>query len=314
MNDLFKSQDSRFALKTAGLVTLVPLLMVALVIYSVWLLLAMNFSYFLSNGIPLNEENIDVFTDYLMQTQIEYLPYAGLFFVCVFFIGLFLSYIILRPFNELKEMCSELINSKDEKIRIVGLERSKLLIKLGNFLCKYYHAKKNGTPISIPDDLRTVARPTMDLIFYFQFFCLIFILMTVALISIYVFADQLHASIVQTAIQVLKSPKGMSTFLSSQRPIFDMLTIVPGILGCILYVAIARIIIRRVEGATFGYVRDICEVANGNTLKRLSPRQEDPGRRAAAAINEVLDNLHPRPVPKVETEEDEAIKLANCPI
>jgi len=308
MNGLFKSQDSKFAIRTAFIVTLVPLIMLGIVIYSVWLLLSLNFSYFLANGIPLDEQSIDIFMDYLLKTQVDYFPYVGIFFIAVFFIGLFLSYIILRPFNELTLMCQELLQSKDEKIRIVGLEKQKLLIKLGNFLCKYYDSTKSGMPVSIPEELRIIKKPMMDYVFYFQFFCIIFILMTVASVSLYLFADHLHESIIQTAIEVLKAPKGLSTFLSSQKPLFDLIVIVPSIVGAVLYLIMSRLIIGRVQGVTFGYVRDVCEVVNGNVMRRLAPRQEDPGRQAAVAVNEVLDILYPRR--KIVVHEDpEAIAL-----
>lgn len=294
MNGLFKSQDSKFAIRTAVMVMVVPVIMLGIVFYSFWLLISFNFSYFLANGIPLDEESRDVFVDYLLTSQIDYLPYLGLFFIGVFFLGLFLSYVILRPFNELSLMCQELIASKDQKIRIVGLEKRKHLIKLGNFLCKYYDSFKSGMPCPVPEELSGTKKPAMDYVFYFQFFCIIFILMTVGTISLYFFATQLHESIVQTAIEVLKAPKGLSKFLISQKHIYEMIVVVPSILGTTLYLIFARLIIARVQGVTFGYIRDVSEVVNGNVLRRLSPRQEDPGRQAAMAVNEVLDILHPR--------------------
>ena len=51
-------------------------------------------------------------------------------------------------------------------------------------------------------------------------------------------------------------------------------------------------------------MRDICEVASGNTARRLTPREEDPGRQAAQAVNEVLDMYHPRVPAKVEAHAD----------
>jgi hypothetical protein len=296
MKDLFSSYDSRFSIRTAFLVTSVPALMLLIVMYSVWLLLSLNFSYFISNGIPLDDREIDIFMDYLMQTQIDYIPFVGLFFISVFFIGLFLSHIILRPFNELTKMCEEIIEAKDDRIKIVGMERSKLLIKLGNFISAYFHAKKNGRNVSIPDDLISVQRPVMDYVFHFQFFCLIFILMSIAIGSLYVFADQLHASIIQVAIDVLKAPKGMSKFLGSQKDAFELIVIIPSCVGVILYIFLAQFIISKIQGVTYGYVRDICEVARGNTQRRLSPRKDDPGLQSAVKLNEVLDLLHPRQV------------------
>ncbi len=56
-----------------------------------------------------------------------------------------------------------------------------------------------------------------------------------------------------------------------------------------------RIVISKIQGVTYAYVRDICDVAQGNVTRRLSPRQDDPGRQAAVAVNDVLDMHHPRP-------------------
>jgi hypothetical protein len=174
------------------------------------------------------------------------------------------------------------------------MEKQKLIIKLGNFLCKYYESTKNKQTLSVPEELNVIKRPVMDHVFYFQFFCIILILMTIAVCSLYLFADHLHASIVQTALEVLKGPKGLATFITSQKPLFDLIVIAPSIVGAFLYLFFARVIIKKVEGVTFGYVRDVCEVVNGNVMRRLSPRQQDPGRQAAMAVNGVLDELHPQ--------------------
>ena len=296
MKGLFSSQDSKFSLKTAFLVTSVPILMIGIVIYSVWLMLVMNFSYFRANGFPLDGQNLQDFTNYLLQSQIEHIPYVALFIIGVFFVGLFLAYITLRPFNQLIEMCQVLKESKGERIRIVGLERKKLLVKLGNFLCQYAEAKRNRTTVSIPEDIDKLKGPAIDGVFYFQFFCIIFILMGVTVSSIYFFTSQLQESIIQSAMTMLKAPKGMATFLGSQEIVFDIIVFIPSLISFVAYLLISRVIIARVQGVTYAYVRDVCEVVRGNSQRRLTPRQDDPGKDAASAVNEILDILHPRPV------------------
>ncbi len=304
MKGLFTSQDSKFALRTAFLVTLVPLVMILIIFYSVWLMLSMNFSYFRANGFPLGEQSMQDFINYLLQSQIDYVPYVGLFLIGVFFIGLFLSHIILRPFHQLVEICHELKSARGEKIRIVGLGKQKLLIKLGNFLSKYAESRRNETTIQIPNELQKIQAPVMDWVFYFQFFCLIFILMAITVTSIYVFTNQLQESIIQAALTMLKAPKGMATFLESQKNVFELVVLVPSVVSFVFYCVIARMIISRVQGVTYGYVRDVCDVVRGNTSRRLTPRQEDPGRAAAVAVNELLDLYHPRRTQKeVETPE-----------
>ena len=240
--------------------------------------------------------------NYLLESQIDFIPYVGLFFITVFFIGLFLAYLILRPFYQLTEMCREIKSAKGERIKIVGLEKQKLLIKFGMFLCQYSEAQKNKKTIEIPNELK-VDRPTMDFVFYFQFFCIMSILTSITVGSIYIFTHQLHGSIIQAAYMVLKAPKGMSLFISSQERVFDLIILVPSLISVALYAFIAKLMISRVQGVTYAYVRDICEIANGNTSRRLTPREEDPGRMAAEAVNEVLDMYHSRKKPNTESQD-----------
>ena len=304
MNGLFQSQDTKFTIKTALLITCVPVLMMGLIVYSVWLLLSMNHSYFLANGFPLDSLTLGDFMDYLLESQLDYLPYLGLFFISVFFIGIFLAYLILRPFYQLMEMCLEIKNARGEKIKIIGLGNQKLLIKIGNFLCQYSDAQKDKKMVEIPAELKKVDGPAMDFVFYFQFFCILSILTAITVTSIYVFTHQLHESIIKAAFTILKAPKGMSLFLSSQERVFELIVIVPSLISVVLYGFIARIIISRIQGVTYAYVRDICEVASGNSNRRLTPREEDPGRQAAQAVNEVLDMYHGLPRGKIDPKAD----------
>jgi hypothetical protein len=309
MKGLFTTQDSKFTIKTALLVTSVPVLMIAMVVYSIWLLLSMNYSYFRASGFPLDNNSLNDFINYVVQSQIEYLPLVGLFIVAVFFIGMFLSYIILRPFAQLSEMCEEIKNAKGEKIKIIGLSKKKVLIKIGDFLCKYAEACKNNTKIEIPDEIQKIKGPVMDVVYYFQFFCIILILNLVTIGSIYIFTEQLQNAIVETAVSTLNAPKGMSVFLSSQNEVFDLIILVPSVVSCLIYIFLSRLIINKVQGVTYAYVRDICDVARGNTKRRLMPRMDDPGRETAMAVNATLDMLHPRRHDRVESAHSQEVEV-----
>ena len=296
MKGLFTSQDSKFSLRTAFLILVVPLLMLGMVFYSLWLLLTMNHSYFISNGFPLSDQSKQDFLDYLLQSQLDYFPYVGLFFIGVFFIGLFIAYVILRPFNQLSEMCHEIKEAHGKRIKIVGLDKQKLLVKLGHFLCEYSDSRRQNRNLQVPEELSRVKAPMMDLVFYFQFICIMLILSAITVTSIYIFTHQLHEDIVQTAVTMLKVPKGATLFMTSQSEVIDLIVLVPSIVSCVLYAMIARATISRIEGVTYAYVRDVCDVVNGNTRRRIKPRQDDPGQDTALAVNEILDLLHPLPV------------------
>ena len=293
MSDLFKSSDSRYTLKTAFMITLVPVLMLAFIIYSLWIMLILNISYFASNGIPLDAQYRDAFFSYLLRNQVDYLPYLGLFFVTVFFVGIFIAYLVLRSFNQLAEASDHLLLNDEKNISISGLSNQKLLIKLSLFIKEYCDSQKSGKKVSIPKYIEDIKGPALDWVFYFQFFCLIGILMAVTVVGINMFTTQLNESIIQSAVSMLKTKKGMQTFFSSQQEILDFILLVPTILSCLIYILIGKAIISRIEGVTFAYVRDIRDLARGNKGIRLKPRSDDPGQQAALAINKLLDQLHP---------------------
>ena len=290
MKNIFQSEDSRFALKTALLVTMVPAVMFAIALYSTWFLISINYSYFLANGIPLDKDSLNVFFDYLLKAQAEQIPFVGLFFIGVFFIGLFLSYIVLRPFNQLAENCHRLQNGRSGK-STSGLENRILMIKLTRFLEDYYEANRKKVPIAVPDNLQDLKKPPFDFVFYVQFFSIISILMGLVAGGTYYFTDQLHESMVETGISVLKSPKGFTTFLESQKHVYDLIMIVPITVGSLLYILVGKMIISNIEGTTFGYVRDIIDVANGNHERRIRSRQSDPGKQAQDAVNQLFDHM-----------------------
>ncbi len=288
---LFKSQDSKYTLQTAALVTAVPLAMLSLIVYSVWLLVVVNHSYFISNGFPLADESKEEFMLFLLSSQLDYLPYVGLFFILVFFIGLFIAYIVLRPFNQVVEMCE---NSPEQSLRSYGLNNKKAMVKLGRFICEYRLAQQKNTTITLPVEIEKAKGPMLDMIFYFQFFLLIGTLITFTVTSIYFFTLQLHESIVSAAVSTLKASQGMRIFLASQSDVLEVTLIIVAVFTIILYLVISRLIISKIEGVTYGYLRDVRDVVNGQYSKRLHPRSEDPGIQASVAINKLLDQIHPR--------------------
>lgn len=295
---LFTSKDSRHSLKTAFLITIVPVLMLLMAIYSIWMIMVMNHSFFVANGFPLGDESLSDFFDYVLQSQIEYIPFLGFFIIIVFFVGILVSHIILRPFHQLTKMCQDLKEGHEIKTKISGLEKQKLLIKLGYFLSDIAKAKTHHKSIEVPDDLRKVKGPIMDKVFYFQFLCVMFIISVITITSLYIFTYQLFDSVVVSGISILKSSssaagiKGMSYFFDSQKSLIDYIIIIPSVISIILYLIIARLLITNIQGVTYAYVRDICDAASGQSSKRIRPREDDPGKEAADAVNLVLDQIN----------------------
>lgn len=290
-NQLFKSYDSKYFLYTAFKLTAVSVAMLALLSYSLWFYLELNYSFFLSQGYFSDPEMKEVFIDKLFAEQLDFFAYVGVYLVGVFFTGMLLAHFVLRPFSKVAKLYETISKGEPANFNFDPMTSSKLVVKSSRLLLDFlkHNQIENAPPFVIPQAIKNITKPKTDYVFYFQYACLMFIMSSITILACYFFAHQIHSSIIDSATQLLKSNKAVSTFLGSQTDSIDMIVWVSGILSVGMYAAIARGIIRDIEGVSFGYLRDIKDVASGATSKRLHPRVNDPGKEAAAMINKVLD-------------------------
>jgi len=294
-------------IKSALLITFVPMLMLTIIFYSLWILMALNYSYYKSQGLIIVEPSQETFLLYVFKSQIDYLPYIGLFFIGVFFLGMTMAYLVLRPFNQLQSMCRDMTNHEIKHNNLEGLNSQKLIIRLGYFLSDFVSAKRAGKRVVLPDFLEQVKGPTMDWVFYFQFLCFMIIFTVITVTSINYFTYLLYEDLTQVALSFFnKVPKGVDTFLTTQSEIIDLIILVPSLICCIAYALIARFLIMNVEGITYAFIRDVRDIVNGNIAKRIRPRTYDPGINAAESLNELFDQLYPQ-TKKLENEIKDSI-------
>lgn len=290
---LFQSQDSKYFLKTSIKVMAVPIICTLLVVYSLWMYIEMNYSFFIANGYAHNFEMKDVFVDYLMISIVDYLPWVAIFYVMVFFMGIFLSHLILRPFDQAAKICQQVVDGKIPDTRLDPMSARKLInrsvIMLVEHIANLNHNR--NTSKSIPEDLKQISKPQTDGIFYIQYGAFVLILALITSIACYFFIHHMHEAIIDSAMKLLKSNATVRTFLTSQGDLMEQIVWTGTSISAFLYFALAKGIISDIEGVSYGYLRDIRDIVSGNTAKRLRPRFSDPGKNAANQINDVLD-LH----------------------
>jgi hypothetical protein len=293
--NLFKSTDSRYMLKTALLITMVPAIMIVVIAYSSWLLLVVNHSYFVAHGLALDEESREVFLNYLLISSTDDLWIVWMVLIGYFLMGLLLGHMVLRPFKQVALACEAAIKGEKKTINMSGLNKSKLLLKLGEFLVRHHDSMRRGEAEKMTDDLAESKAPRIDYVFYVQFFSLILILMGITVLFIHIFTEQLHMAIVDASWAFLKGKKtaGLVTFLSTQKDVLSSIVLVPSVISISIFIYLSRIIISKVEGVTFGCVRDVKDIVQGNRLRRLKVRIGDPGLDAVEGINSLFDDLYP---------------------
>ncbi|MBY0518164.1 MAG: hypothetical protein K2P81_14745 [Bacteriovoracaceae bacterium] len=296
LKHLFQSQDSKYFLKTAFKIGMVPLLSSVLITYSLWIYMEMNYSFFLANGFGSGADMKEAFWDHLMMSQMDFIPWLGAFYVGVFFVGLFLAHLVLRPFSKVQKMCNDVLNGEAPELSTDPMTARKLVIRSAVLFMEYIASQETDTEtdFEIPKDLEKIRKPRADGVFYLQYVSFMFILSAITGLAVYMAVMHLHESIVETAMTLLKSNKSIGTFLTSQQESIEAIAWVCTGFSTLLYALLAKGIISEVEGVSYGYLRDIRDIVSGDHIKRLRPRFNDPGKDAALAINQLMNNLFPQ--------------------
>ena len=296
MPSLFKSQDSKYFLKTAFKVASVPLITTLLLAYSLWLYVELNYSFFLANGFATGPEMKEAFWDNILTEQVEYLPFLGLFFIAVFFLGLFLAHLVLRPFTYVRNMCEDILKGEPVDAENGFLNAKKLVVKAAMVFFEYLSKQDKSsdeTEFDFPPELEKIHSPKPDGVFYLQYGVFMLILSGITILATTFTLNHLHESIVDAAIKMLKPSNSLNVFLTSQQDHLYTIAAVITVLTVFLYSSLARGIIKEIEGVSYSYLRDIRDITSGDHSRRLRPRFQDPGQEAAFAINQVMNLFFP---------------------
>ncbi len=132
--NLFKSQDSKYYLRTAFMLTGAPLICIFMLAYSLYIFLELNYSFFISNGFIRDEAFKTAFFDSIFSGLLQDLPYFFIFVVSVFLMGLLVSYFILRPFSQIKNHANNLQRKPELQFNIESRSKTKPLVQTESFM------------------------------------------------------------------------------------------------------------------------------------------------------------------------------------
>lgn len=286
---LFKTQDSKYFLKNAFNITLVPVISFGITFYSLWIFLEMNHSFFRSNGFASGSEFKSALFDSLLLDVQDYILYFAGFVAVMYMVGLMISYFVMRPFKQLENYFNEVEDIVSEDIHFDKISQKKLIVQsiqtLINFLQNPDRKKEDLAPKGWFDH----SRPKPDYVFYMQYFMIMAVVVIVTSISVFIFTHELHASIVGNALAILKNNQSISIFFQEQQGVLNLIYTTSILLNAALYAYLAKGVIGQINGVSFAFYRDIKAIVNGDYKKRIFPRFTDPGKGAASAVNGYLD-------------------------
>lgn len=309
---LFKSQDSKYFIKTAFKITLVPLISFSIIFYSLWNVLEMNFSFFVANGFSSGPEFKEAFVDQVLLNINDYFIYFAIIITGVFMGGLLISHLALRAFEEIEDFCQEAIEDPDAEFELnkLNLNAQKTIYKGAAAFFEYIKFLRNGSHVDgeelLPQSIINMKKPSTDKVFLFQYIAVISIITLVTNIVFYTFTNELYQEIVSAGISLLKGNQVVAKFMQSQEStLFNIYAVAMG-LNIVLYLGLSKNIIKAVDGVSYAFCRDFIQILKGNHQKRIFPRFTDPGKNAANACNAYIEAVFEEigEVDEVEIEEE----------
>lgn len=293
LNKLFKSDDSRFILLTASKVSLVYFFTVVLVAYLVWLILSLNNIFFEANGFINFTGTETVFFDLVVSSLLQSAWYVMTFLILLFFAGVYLAKILLRPFAIIGQFCEEAAHNKSAIYNPDLFSDFKLLTRFSEFFFQYIadsRLNKKFNPGTIPPTFTKVRGPVFDRVFFFH--CFLFVSMISICSSIFItsITVEIYNSIVELAIHTLpKSGNEVAYFLKNEQYLFRSIQYITILTLVTSYIFISFHIYGKVSGAVFGFFSTMRSFMKGNRTARIHLVGYPHIRPYSRAFNKYLD-------------------------
>ncbi len=175
LKKLFRSDTSIFALTTGLKFAGIFILVSALIGYCLWIILALDNVFFESQGFLAAKTFREAYYDAVLKSASDMVPYLVLFIICLFFAGVFISKILIRPFAVISNYCERRLEGEEESYEPDSFSDYKLLTRFSDFFFQYLEdstKKKKLLSNSIPPQFMGIHRPVFERAFFFHFFLL----------------------------------------------------------------------------------------------------------------------------------------------
>ena len=130
----FQTQDSYFYLRTALRFAFIPFLVFVFAGQATYLVLRMNYSFFVVNGF---EQELSTFFDVIFSNTSSYAFSIMSYLIVSFLAGLYLSYISLKPFDEIEDCAYKILETNQLDSSFLHKKKSRLIYKSATLLFEY---------------------------------------------------------------------------------------------------------------------------------------------------------------------------------
>ncbi len=293
LRQAFKTDESRFVLSTAVKFCALSCGVMLMVGHQIYQIVRLNLVFFRANGFSGIDELSEAYYDALLGNVAESLPLAFACFVVLFFVGLYLGIVILRPFKNIEDYCARAMEDPDAAYHVDQFAGYRLMTRFSELFFEFLRqARRQGKmeALGVPPQYTGIHRPLLDwpFLLHFSFFVLIMALLTVGMTMF--LAMEVHENTVQLAIRMLKTdPKMMAGFFSAQTFVIEEMWILTGVLVMGTQMMLALHLYNQVSGAAFAIFSTMRTFMKGNHFARVHLVGYSYLRDSTRTLNKYLD-------------------------
>lgn len=293
--NLFKSEDSKFLLACGFKFSGIYLALAIFVYYSMWIIVSLNSIYFEAGISKYNLEMRESFFLSVFSFVISYLPEIMLFYVFLFFSGIYIGKVLLRPFQIIGYYCQARTLGKAVDYNPDYFTDYKLLSRFSEYFFVYLEQclkDKNIRPNQIPSQFSKIHAPNFERVFFFHFLLIILILAMICGFFIGYLALDIHDQIIKISLQTFSNiDSNIVYFLESQKSVYSKVVMASSLILFLSYLLLSFHLYGKISGAIFGFFATMRAYMKGNIKARVHLIGYAHIRPYSRYMNKFLDHV-----------------------
>jgi hypothetical protein len=292
ISDFLKDEEAIFRLTIALKMLFISVLSFVLLLGFLWTILGLDFIFFEANSYTGVKKFTEVYYDFLFSKINYIIPYIMMFFIFVFFMGMYVANLLLRPFKLIGEFCETFVEKNSGNYDPGFFSELKLLTSFSEYffgIMALSLKNKKIMEVDIPKKYTQIHRPVFEKTFFLQFVLYILIVSIIISSAFYVFAVSLHEHLIELATQVMVTSPAVALFLKEQTVIFE--GVLWGVLLAhfLLYCFLAFHLYGLVSAPSFAIFATMRSFLKGNYNSRVHLIGFSYVRSQSRKINKYLD-------------------------
>jgi hypothetical protein len=291
---MFNSDASQFELQNAMQMTLILTAILAFFFYQLWILIYFNTIVFESFSVVNVTEVRGAMLDFIFSAVISEAPMIFGCYILVFFMGIYISSFMTRPFRDLSDYSRLVIDKPNTEYIPDYFSDYKYLTRFAEHFFSTVKKIKNRSELDnsyVSKYYAKIHSPMVDKNFILHFLLLMMIpCVATSIISVQV-AEGVLEQVNLLSLNHFKSSNQILVILANQISIMDNILYSLVVLSVVLYVLLSFSMYQKVSGATFAVFSTLRSFLKGNPSARVHLIGHKYLREHTRNINKYLEHL-----------------------